>query len=736
MNGLISLLSKALNLNASTPEYTISDGSRVAIIGTEILTHNIIAGKLGTVRGFSKYPMRVEPMVANPPLITHAIVEFPAEGSGLLKFAVPVSSLRTPTFGESLTGIQTLESYAEYAKPQNLIFQFLPKPISRITSEVQEILYGLIDTKIYSLEVEKYSTDFQEVGRQLRKQDIPKVSLYDALSKGDGGNSAPTIKIDTDNSTKESKTVPVKVSTLEKELQPDLNGVALSEEVKEQITAKIEESPISVPTEPKPSISVSASVNPLLSWDMGEEDSPSGLGFSARQETPVSDKPVEIVIKAPPVVTEAILESTGMFASAPASSNAPKANPNFVPKTKEELLETAKRNIGMLDREAGIAELEGAGARVQVDDKAMINCRADLNQLVPFKYDWMWQAYLKGTENHWMPLEINILNDIVDWENCTPGESKLIQFALYTLEIHSNFFTNDPLLAIYRFLTNPEARQYILRQRFEVTVWGNFVHNLMDNFDYQFPITEVPNAKTGKVVQQCDWYSFNDKNYKSFLQRDQIATKLQARKRLLAYVGDNEFEPKDNVQDKMAIIERVVLYYVCGGLIYNFASLIQLIGLGNTERDIIINPETGEVTHRKIFAGVSSGASLILRDVALHTSAGCLIIKQILAENPDVCNDELFARMINIIQSHCDIETEYMDWWANEDVPNAKSSSQIQTLQYMVNRITEDLGFGRVYENVARVPECPWFVTMFDNYTPTLHGGGSSVLGSGGALTF
>ena len=31
--------------------------------------------------------------------------------------------------------------------------------------------------------------------------------------------------------------------------------------------------------------------------------------------------------------------------------------------------------------------------RVSVDQKAMINCRADLNQLVPFKYDWAWQKY-------------------------------------------------------------------------------------------------------------------------------------------------------------------------------------------------------------------------------------------------------------------------------------------------------------------------------------------------------
>ena len=56
-------------------------------------------------------------------------------------------------------------------------------------------------------------------------------------------------------------------------------------------------------------------------------------------------------------------------------------------------------------------------ARVQVDDKRMINCRADLNQLVPFKYDWAWQKYLDGCANHWMPQEINMTADIATVED-------------------------------------------------------------------------------------------------------------------------------------------------------------------------------------------------------------------------------------------------------------------------------------------------------------------------------
>ncbi len=58
-------------------------------------------------------------------------------------------------------------------------------------------------------------------------------------------------------------------------------------------------------------------------------------------------------------------------------------------------------------------------ARVQRGRQAMINARADLNQLVPFKYDWAWQKYLDGCANHWMPQEVNMNADIALWKSRT-----------------------------------------------------------------------------------------------------------------------------------------------------------------------------------------------------------------------------------------------------------------------------------------------------------------------------
>ena len=53
--------------------------------------------------------------------------------------------------------------------------------------------------------------------------------------------------------------------------------------------------------------------------------------------------------------------------------------------SNEETLGVA--SLDDLDIDAGLEDLEGASSRVDVDQKQMINCRADVNQLVPFKYD-------------------------------------------------------------------------------------------------------------------------------------------------------------------------------------------------------------------------------------------------------------------------------------------------------------------------------------------------------------
>ena len=126
-----------------------------------------------------------------------------------------------------------------------------------------------------------------------------------------------------------------------------------------------------------------------------------------------------------------------------------------------------------LDIEKGLEELEGASSRVDVDQKQMINCRADVNQLVPFKYDWAWQKYLDGSANHWMPQEINMTADVALWKDpngLTEDERRIVMRNLGFFSTADSLVANNIVLSVYRHITNPECRQYLLRQALEEAI--------------------------------------------------------------------------------------------------------------------------------------------------------------------------------------------------------------------------------------------------------------------------
>ena len=125
----------------------------------------------------------------------------------------------------------------------------------------------------------------------------------------------------------------------------------------------------------------------------------------------------------------------------------------------EDNIAKASEALEQLDIAAGLEELEMGAARVSVDEKAMINCRADLNQLVPFKYDWAWQKYIDGCANHWMPQEINMTADVSTWrskDGLTDDERRIVMRNLGYFSTADSLVANNLVLAIYRLITNPE----------------------------------------------------------------------------------------------------------------------------------------------------------------------------------------------------------------------------------------------------------------------------------------
>src|SRR3954451_12891427 len=111
--------------------------------------------------------------------------------------------------------------------------------------------------------------------------------------------------------------------------------------------------------------------------------------------------------------------------------------------------------------------------RVSVEDKLVINSKADVNQLVPFKYKWAWEKYIAACANHWMPQEINMSRDIQLWKDpngLTEDERRLLKRNLGFFFTADSLAANNIVLGTYRHITAPECRQFLLRQAFEEAI--------------------------------------------------------------------------------------------------------------------------------------------------------------------------------------------------------------------------------------------------------------------------
>ena len=111
--------------------------------------------------------------------------------------------------------------------------------------------------------------------------------------------------------------------------------------------------------------------------------------------------------------------------------------------------------------------------RVRIEDKAVINGRSDVNQLVPLKYTWAWDKYVAACANHWMPQEVNMGRDVALWKDprgLTEDERLLVKRNLGFFVTADSLAANNIVLGTYRHITAPECRQYLLRQAFEEAI--------------------------------------------------------------------------------------------------------------------------------------------------------------------------------------------------------------------------------------------------------------------------
>ena len=331
-----------------------------------------------------------------------------------------------------------------------------------------------------------------------------------------------------------------------------------------------------------------------------------------------------------------------------------------------------------LDNGAGLAGLENLAMginRVQVSDKAMINCRADLNQLVPFKYRWAWDKYLAACANHWMPGEINMAADIASWRDplgLTEEERRIIKRNLGFFSTADSLVANNLVLAVYRHITNPECRQYLLRQAFE---------EALHTHAYQH-IVESLGLDEGEV-------------FNMYHEIPSVAAKANWALSYIQSLADPTFKTGTPQNDQRLLRDLIAFYVVVEGIFF-YVGFTQIFALGR----------------RNKMTGTAEQLQYILRDESMHLNFGIDVINQIKIENPHLWTAELQKEAAQMISQGVDLEYQYAADTMPRGILGLNAEMFKDYLQYIANRRCAQIGLPELYP--AKENPFPWMSEMLD----------------------
>ena len=401
----------------------------------------------------------------------------------------------------------------------------------------------------------------------------------------------------------------------------------------------------------------------MLNWDeYGKEEN------TTPQSTPTVNN--EVVKQAAEVVAEEkpTIQKTEEVEASQANTNIGEGS----------RAEAARKAVNAIDETAGNEELDEMMAnagRVEVDQKMMINCKADLNQLVPFKYDWAWQKYLDGSANHWMPQEINMTNDIVLWKSedgLTEDERIIVKRNLGFFSTADSLVANNLVLALYRLITNPECRQYILRQSLEEAIHTHA---------YQYCIESL-GMDEGEI-------------FNMYREVPCVARKASWGLKYTQEISDPDFKTGTEETDKQLLKNLIAFYCVLEGIFF-YCGFTQILSMGR----------------RNKMTGTAEQFQYILRDESMHVNFGIDVINQIKIENPNLWDDQMKSDAAQMILEGTELEIQYARDTMPRGVLGMNAAMMEEYLKFIANRRLTQLGLDEEFTGVSN--PFPWMSEIID----------------------
>lgn len=293
--------------------------------------------------------------------------------------------------------------------------------------------------------------------------------------------------------------------------------------------------------------------------------------------------------------------------------------------------------------------------------KGIINNSAvDPNKILPMKYLWARQHYKDGVANNWAPEEVSMQKDVEQWKSLTALneiERRMIIYNLGFFSTAESLTANNLVLAVYKHVTNPECRQYLLRQAFEEAI------------------------HTDTFIYCCDSLGLNpDEIYNMY----QTIPSIKDKDEFVVELTKSLFDPNfttDGVVNIQRFLRDLIGFYVIMEGIFFYAGFAMMLALKRQNKMV----------------GIGEQFEYIMRDESLHLAFGCDLINTIKAENPDVWTTEFQEEILDLIKRAVILEKQYAFDACPQGLLGINAQQFSDYVEYITDRRLERIDLPKIY---------------------------------------
>ncbi len=281
--------------------------------------------------------------------------------------------------------------------------------------------------------------------------------------------------------------------------------------------------------------------------------------------------------------------------------------------------------------------------------------------LRPMKYPAFYDQYKAAIKNTWTVEEVDLAGDLADLQQrMTPAERHLINRLVAFFATGDSIVGNNLVLNLYKHINSPEARMYLSRQLFEEAQHVEFYLTLLDTY-----ISDPEERKSAfDAVENIA--SIRKKAEFCFRWIDSINGLAEIR----------------TIADRRNFLLNLICFACCIEGLFFFAAFAYVYFLRS----------------RGLLPGLATGTNWVFRDESAHIDFAFEVIKTVRKQEPGIFDEELEARVREMIKEAVDCEMAFANDTLSLGVSGLSPNEMLQYLQYVADRRLEALGMATLFQ--------------------------------------